>query len=205
MANLASAGWVALMAWESNDVGSTRTILWSPDAPSHVRAVSQELAQGLRVLVEEYTEDVNLGELENLHERYGVGPYPQEGWSFSEVLSLLERLPALAAEEYASGGNPTIKTCGWYCNLVEYLNDLFPDGNGAWVMAEGPIPDGLEATRYAVASWFPQGPRPDDPLMAWLGQWAVLCRQCWTPPLPPGRSSTLHQLINEFNDLNAFV
>ena len=191
--------WVALLAWEG--VGSMRTIHWSPDAESHVNVVSSDLAEGLRVLVEHYTEDVNLGELENVHENYGEGPYPPDGWDFGDVLRLLERLPALAAEEYAAGGNPTVKTCRWYLNLVTYLNELFPDGSGAWVMAEGPIPEGLLAIRDAVARWLADLPGPDDPRVGWLGRWSILSQ--WTPPLPARRVQALHALIDEFNEANA--
>ena len=56
---------------------------------------------------------------------------------------LLKRLPDIAIAEYRESNSPAVGSSFWYSQLIEFLNDTFPDDDGVWLNFEGPLSEFL--------------------------------------------------------------
>ena len=148
-----------------------------------------EVADAIRgwgeLLVEHHREFINLSELDGLHEMFGDGDYPPDGWSSTEVMALLTRLPQIACEEFDKCGSADIQKTKWYRALIGFLNDTFPSDDGVWIDFEGELCDFLpqllnqeSGTRRNIAQL-------SDSDAIWLGHRAVLAAQSWSAHVPP--------------------
>jgi hypothetical protein len=160
------------------------------------------------LLVPHYAEYVNGADLDPLHEAFGTGPYPKEGWSWRDVCDVLKRLPAIAVTEYRERGSSATESSFWYTQLIEFLNETFPSDDGVWLNFERPLAsrrvaqhDGFLSVLLAFeVNSVKEVSHLSDVHANWLGRLAVLSRQVWKPSSPREQWQALYRLVAEFND-----
>lgn len=73
---------LAVLNYKCDGVGSARWIIYDASPEKYIAGVAQRVVDWLKMLVEHYAEDVNLSELDLLHENFGEGEHPEDGWSW---------------------------------------------------------------------------------------------------------------------------
>jgi hypothetical protein len=190
----------AMLTYWSDGVYGYRWISLEKDPASLVARVAQELAEAAVPLVEHYAEAVNSAQLELLHEHWGEGDYPADGWGVEDVLDALKRVPRIAADEFKRTGAPSIKASGWYSQGFDFLNDsVFPRGDGVWVDFEGTLGQFLSDLLRFEAEGCKTIDRLTDEQAIWLGKVAALSRLSWADVPPPEQWRALHEAIEKFN------
>jgi hypothetical protein len=137
--------WAAVITYWFEGIAGRRWIIHSERPEHYVQQVAEDISKWMDLLLQHQAEYVNVAELELLHESFGTGPYPQNGWSWEDVRDLLKRLPAMAVSEYREGGSPATKSSFWYTELIEFLNETFPSDDGVWINFERPLGSSLVA------------------------------------------------------------
>ena len=192
--------WAAVTTYWCTGVYGYRWIVYPGQPERYVRQIAEELSQWMSNLVEHHAEYVNCAELDLLHESFGSGPYSEDEWGWMAVCDLLERLPDIAIAEYRESNSPAIGSSSWYPQLIEFLNDTFPDGDGVWLNFEGPLSEFLPTLLDFEAKGFKELGDLSASRASWLGRLAVLSRLSWHPSVPKERWRALNQLVTEFND-----
>lgn len=131
--------WAAVVTYWCEGIYGSRWTVYSAQPEPYVRHVAEDLSQWMGILVEHYAEDVNLADLDLLHESFGTGPYPDNGWRWLDVGDVLKRLPDIAVAKYRERGSPATESSFWYTQLVCFLNGIFPYDDGVWLHCERPF------------------------------------------------------------------
>jgi hypothetical protein len=92
--------WAAVVTYRCEGIYDYRRIVYSRQPEQYVQLVAEDLAKGMELLIEHYAEEVNVADLALLHESFGTGPYPPDGWGWLDVCDVLRRLAAVAVAEY---------------------------------------------------------------------------------------------------------
>jgi hypothetical protein len=71
--------WAAVVTYWCEGIYGYRRIVYARQPEPSVKLVAEALSKGMELLVEHYAEDVNVADLDLLHEAFDTGPYP-EGW-----------------------------------------------------------------------------------------------------------------------------
>jgi hypothetical protein len=66
------------------------------------------------LLVRRYAEYVNGADLDLLHDSFGTGSDPDDGWRWRDVCDVLKRLPAIAVTASRERGSPATTSSVWY-------------------------------------------------------------------------------------------
>lgn len=133
----------ALVEWSQMSIGHCRNIHVAVNSYELFSAVSQEVKSCVRLFVDHYWEHLNLADLEALHEQFGEGVYPEEGWSYEDVIKCLNCLIQKRQDELAQGsGNESILG-DWY-ELVECLNSYWENDSYLMIPVENTFPDFIE-------------------------------------------------------------
>ena len=135
--------WAAVATYWCDGISGHRWIVYPEQPEQYVRQIAKDLSEWAILLVEHYAEAVNLAELDLLHEAFGTGPYSEDAWDWMAVCDLLKRLPDIAIAEYRESNSPAVGSSFWYSQLIEFLNDTFPDDDGVWLNFEGPLSEFL--------------------------------------------------------------
>ena len=143
----------------------------------------------------------NLSELDTLHESYCDSVYPEEGWTFDDVLQLLRKLPFVAVDEYQRTG-PDLKRSDWYNRLFGYLNDDCPRTDGVWINFDCPIGDFCSKLIEFEAGAYQSIERLNDAKAIWFGRLALLSHLPWTDSTPVEQRRAFSTLVDQFNDAN---
>lgn len=197
--------WAAVLTYWCEGVYGSRSVIYQMRPEKYVREAAENLAQYSSTLVEHYAEYINCADLDVLHESFGSGAYPDDGWGCTEVLGLLERLPVIAVEEYQETHCPEIRSSRWYNELIGFLNDSFPDEDGTWISLEGSLQEFLRGFLDFEASAFKDITFLSDAQARSLGRLEVLSRLSWITTVPRERWQAFHQLVSEFNERNADI
>ncbi len=192
--------WAAVATYWCDGISGHRWIVYPEQPERYVRQIAKDLSEWALLLVEHYAEDVNCAELNLLHESFGTGPYSEDEWDWMAVCDLLKRLPDIAIAEYRESNSPAVGSSFWYSQLIEFLNDTFPDDDGVWLNFEGPLSEFLPTLLDFEAKGFKEVGDLSAPRASWLGRLAVLSRLSWHPSVPKERWRALNQLVTEFND-----
>jgi hypothetical protein len=200
--------WGAVVTYWCEGINGCRWIVYSGQPEQYVQLVAEDLSKHMELLVQHYAEYVNVADLDLLHEGFGTGSYPEDGWSWWDVCDLLKRLPDIAVAEYRESGSPATESSFWYTQLIEFLNETFPSDDGVWINFERPLAsrrvvqsDGfLSVLLDFEASGVKEVSHLSDPHTNWLGRLAVLSGQVWEPSSPRENWQALHRLVEEFND-----
>ena len=192
--------WASVATYWCDGISGHRWIVYPEQPEQYVRRVAEELSEWTLLLVEHYAEAVNLAELDLLHEAFGSGPYSEDEWDWMVVCDLLKRLPDIAIAEYRESNSPAVGDSFWYSQLIEFLNDTFPDDDGVWLNFEGPLSEFLPTLLDFEAKGFKEVGDLSAPRASWLGRLAVLSRLSWHPSVPKERWRAFNQLVTEFND-----
>jgi hypothetical protein len=200
--------WAAVVTYWCEGISGYRRIVYSRQPEQYVQLMAEDLAKGMQLLVEHYAEDVNVADLDLLHESFGTGPYPEDGWSWWDVYDLLKRLPAIAVAEYRESGSPATESSFWYTQLIEFLNETFPSDDGVWMNFERPLAGRgvvqsngfLSALLDFEVSGVKEVSHLSDLDANWIGRLAVLSRQVWEPSIPREQWQALDRLVEAFND-----
>src|SRR5262245_48056055 len=131
--------WASVVTNWCRGIYKSHWIVHPAQPEEYVRRVAEYVSQSMRILVKHYAEEVNLADLEILHESFGTGPYPEHGWSWLDVDDLLKRLPDMAVAEYRESDSPAAESSWWYTQLVCFLNETFSDDGGVWLNIERPF------------------------------------------------------------------
>jgi hypothetical protein len=91
--------WGAVVTYWCEGVYRRRWIVYSRHPEHDVQLVAEDLATCLELLVQHDAEYVNVADLDLLHDSFGTGPYPKDGWRGWDVCDVRKRLPAIAVAE----------------------------------------------------------------------------------------------------------
>ncbi|MBS0265604.1 MAG: hypothetical protein JSS02_26965 [Planctomycetes bacterium] len=193
----------ALISYSSVGIDEYRLLVLEHSAESFVQQVADSLATSLRILVEHHAEFVNLAELELLHEYFGTGDYPADGWSWLDVEKyVLAFLPRIALQELADTPCTSVREMSWYSALSQFQDNAFPDQDGAWIDIDGPLetflPQFLELElreTYDISQL-------SEARAAEIGRLAMLSRLSWSGEVPNGQWAALTDLFQKFNQRN---
>jgi hypothetical protein len=200
--------WAAVVTYWCEGIAGRRWIIFSRQPEHYVRLVAEDVARYMELLIEHHAEEVNVANLKLLHESFGTGHYPADGWHWRDVCNVLKRLPAIAVAEYRESSSPATQSCFWYTQLIEFLNDTFPSDDGVWMNFERPLANSrvvqsdvfLSALLNFEACGVKEVGQLSDPQANWLGRLAVLSRQVWEPSTPREQWQALDRLVEAFND-----
>jgi len=200
--------WGAVVTYWCEGIYGYRWIVYSRQPEHYVRLVAENVSRAMEPLVQHYAEEVNVADLDLLHESFGTGPYPKDGWRWRDVCHLLRHLPDIAIAEYRESGSPATESSVWYTQLIGFLNDTFPSDDGVWINFERPLARSnvlqsdafLSVLLEFETSGVKEVSHLSDPYANWLGRLAVLSRYVREPSSPRERWQALHRLVEEFND-----
>lgn len=195
----------ALLTYWCKGVYGYRWVVLENHPEHYVRRVAREISEALAPLVEHHSEYVNLSELELLHESFGDGDYPEDGWSLADVLALLRRLPDLAANEFRQSCSLALSDSSWYRVLVGFLNDVLPGDDGVWINIEGPLVRFMPALLRIEVEGFRQIKDLSDASATWIGKLAVLCHLSEQRGLSQDDMKALYSLVGQFNEESSQV
>ena len=200
--------WAAVVTYWCKGIAGRRWIVYARQPELYVQLVAEDLSKAMELLVQYYAEDVNVADLKLLHESFGTGPYPADGWRWRDVCNVLRHLPDIAVAEYRESGSPAAASSVWYTQLIAFLNETFPSNDDIWINFERPLArssvvqsDGfLSMLLDFEASGVKEVSQLSDLQANWLGRLAVLSRQLWQPSIPREQWQALDRLVEAFND-----
>ena len=187
-----SRPWATLFTWNMDGVYQYSWISWGTNPLTFVPYVAAEVAEALIRIVEHHAEAVNCADLDWLHESYGSGEYPEDGWGWSEVCELLRALPEVARQEVHETFSPAILESSWY-DLIDDVNYLLPDGDGVWASLDAPLPSFLNQLLGDDYS--------DQMGSDWRVAVARLSQIPWDGPVPKERWRELSVLFAEYPEI----
>jgi hypothetical protein len=72
----------AVVTYWCEGISRRRWIVYSGQPEQYVQLVAEDLSKYMELLVQHYAEYENVADLDLLHESFGTGPYPEDGWSW---------------------------------------------------------------------------------------------------------------------------
>lgn len=153
------------------------------------------------LLFDEHWEIINCCDLDSLYEQFFGEDYAEEGWNAKDVQKGLRNLLDKCEEELRQSPDRRNILDEWY-KLVEWINDLLPNGDRFNVQIEDDLPKFLsELLRYESELFVPiDKSQISNEEAQWLGKVAVLASyEDWRWK---GKETfqLFNQLVSDFND-----
>ena len=194
----------ALIEYCQTGVCNHRVVCTGESSLALFRCMGETILDGVKSLVQAHYEEITLaGGLEELHESYGEGPYPEDGWSAEDVFAAFERQTAAKSQQLAEDSDADLD--GSWMELLDWLNGVFDQADDCiQITMLHRVPEFTkELLAWAGSLYLPVGTWPlDDTAARWLARLAVISQANAAQWQKKDVVQEFHALVREFEDLH---